>query len=314
MKKKPPFHNLRSIFKQYNTFTYSERKGIIVLSIIIVVLLLTLYGLKFYEPPITVSTSRLDSAVAQWSLLQAESKVVLKDSTSLSENILPQPTKKLFPFNPNNLADSLWANLGLSERQIASIKKYEARGGRFRIRSDVKKLFVITPSFYDSIYPYLLLPDSLPEFQTTKYVTDSIKSKKEIIIEPIEINLADAEEWQLLPAIGVGRAAAIVAYRNKLGGFTSVKQLLEINSIVDSVFEKINPYLLCNIKPIQKININTDDAYSLKHPYISSSLATIIVNYRKMHGDYKSIEQLRDLKIIKPTEFEKLAPYLVVKF
>jgi len=138
MKKKPPFHNLRSIFKQYNTFTYSERKGIIVLSIIIVVLLLTLYGLKFYEPPIAINTSRLDSAVAQWNLLQADS-IVVKDATKLSENNSPQTTRILFPFNPNNLADSLWTKLGLSEKQIASIKKYEERGGKFRIRSDVKK-------------------------------------------------------------------------------------------------------------------------------------------------------------------------------
>lgn len=314
MKKKPPFHNLRSIFKQYNTFTYSERKGIIVLSIIIVALLLTLYGLKFYEPPITINTGRLDSAVAQWNLLQADSIIDVKDSTKLSESNATQPTRSLFSFNPNNLADSLWAKLGLSEKQIASIKKYEDRGGRFRIRSDVKKLFVITPSFYDSIYPYLLLPDTLPAFHQTKFAADSIQSKKEKVIEPIEINLADVEEWQLLPSIGVGRAAAIVAYRSKLGGFTSVKQLLEINSIVDSVFEKISPYVLCNIKPIQKKNINTDDAYSLRHPYISSSLATIIVNYRKMHGDYKSTEQLRDLKIIKPSDFEKLAPYIAVGF
>lgn len=295
MKKKPPFHNLRSIFKQYNTFTYSERKGIIVLSIIIVVLLLTLYGLKFYEPPIAINTSRLDSAVAQWNLLQADS-IVVKDATKLSENNSPQTTRILFPFNPNNLADSLWTKLGLSEKQIASIKKYEERGGKFRIRSDVKKLFVITPSFYDSIYSFILLPDSMPTFAQNKYQQDSIKVKKEWTIEPIEINLADEEEWQKLPAIGPGRAAAIVSYRNKLGGFTSINQLHEVNAIVDSVFEKISPYLLCNIKPIQKKNINTDDAFSLRHPYISSSLATIIVNYRKMHGDYKSTEQLRDLK------------------
>lgn len=313
MKKKPPFHNLRSIFKQYNTFTYSERKGIIVLSIIIVVLLLTLYGLKFYEPPIAINTSRLDSAVAQWNLLQADS-IVVKDSTKLSENNSPQTTRILFPFNPNNLADSLWTKLGLSEKQIASIKKYEERGGKFRIRSDVKKLFVITPSFYDSIYSFILLPDSMPTFAQNKYQQDSIKVKKEWTIEPIEINLADEEEWQKLPAIGPGRAAAIVSYRNKLGGFTSINQLHEVNAIVDSVFEKISPYLLCNIKPIQKKNINTDDAFSLRHPYISSSLATIIVNYRKMHGDYKSTEQLRDLKIIKPEDFEKLAPYIVVGF
>ena len=313
MKKKPPFHNLRSIFKQYNTFTYSERKGIIVLSIIIVVLLLTLYGLKFYEPPIAINTSRLDSAVAQWNLLQADS-IVVKDATKLSENNSPQTTRILFPFNPNNLADSLWTKLGLSEKQIASIKKYEERGGKFRIRSDVKKLFVITPSFYDSIYSFILLPDSMPTFAQNKYQQDSIKVKKEWTIEPIEINLADEEEWQKLPAIGPGRAAAIVSYRNKLGGFTSINQLHEVNAIVDSVFEKISPYLLCNIKPIQKKNINTDDAFSLRHPYISSSLATIMVNYRKMHGDYKSTEQLRDLKIIKPEDFEKLAPYIVVGF
>ncbi|HOZ90927.1 MAG TPA: hypothetical protein PKX59_08410, partial [Bacteroidia bacterium] len=70
-------------------------------------------------------------------MLQADS-IVVKDATKLSENNSPQTTRILFPFNPNNLADSLWTKLGLSEKQIASIKKYEERGGKFRIRSDVK--------------------------------------------------------------------------------------------------------------------------------------------------------------------------------
>ena len=97
-------------------------------------------------------------------------------------------------------------------------------------------------------------------------------------------------------AIGAGRAAAIVAYRSKLGGFTSVKQLLEINSIVDSVL-KNQSLCTCNIKPIQKkTSIPMMPTASDIHIYQQQS-GNYNCKLQKMHGDYKSTEQLHlDLK------------------
>jgi DNA uptake protein ComE-like DNA-binding protein len=46
------------------------------------------------------------------------------------------------------------------------------------------------------------------------------------------------------------------------------------------------------------------------HPYIRKGLARLIVAYRQQHGPYKSIEDLKQLPILKPGELDKLRPYL----
>ena len=46
-----------------------------------------------------------------------------------------------------------------------------------------------------------------------------------------------------IDGIGEVRAAAIIAYRNELGGYTSVEQLKNIKGIGEATFAKIAPYV-----------------------------------------------------------------------
>lgn len=46
-----------------------------------------------------------------------------------------------------------------------------------------------------------------------------------------------------IDGIGEVRADAIIAYREKLGGYSSVEQLKDISGIGDKTFEKIAPYV-----------------------------------------------------------------------
>lgn len=55
----------------------------------------------------------------------------------------------------------------------------------------------------------------------------------------IDINAATKEELMSLNGIGEVRAQAIIDYREKHGGFTSVEELKEIEGIKDGVFNKL---------------------------------------------------------------------------
>ena len=60
-----------------------------------------------------------------------------------------------------------------------------------------------------------------------------------------------------------------------------------------------------------KVNINTDSIIDLaRHPYISYSLAKIMMAYRDQHGDYNSIDELMNIKVMNDSLFQKLSPYL----
>lgn len=60
---------------------------------------------------------------------------------------------------------------------------------------------------------------------------------------PINLNTATMDELMAIDGIGEKRAALILAYRDTLGGYTSVEQIKNISGIGDTVYEKIAPYL-----------------------------------------------------------------------
>ena len=60
---------------------------------------------------------------------------------------------------------------------------------------------------------------------------------------PINLNTATADELTRISGIGEKRAASIIAYRESIGGYTSVDQIKNIRGIGDATYAKIAPYL-----------------------------------------------------------------------
>lgn len=55
----------------------------------------------------------------------------------------------------------------------------------------------------------------------------------------VNLNTADAERLQSLPGIGESRAADIITYRERNGGFGSVEEIMQVPGIKESTYEKI---------------------------------------------------------------------------
>jgi competence protein ComEA len=62
----------------------------------------------------------------------------------------------------------------------------------------------------------------------------------------VNINLATAEELELLPGIGPARAAAIIEHRKANGPFESADGLVAISGIGDKALARIRPH--CTVK------------------------------------------------------------------
>jgi len=65
----------------------------------------------------------------------------------------------------------------------------------------------------------------------------------ERLLERLNINTATAEELQGLPRIGPVLAEAIVAYREDIGGFNAVEDLVEVSGIGEALLEDIRPFI-----------------------------------------------------------------------
>lgn len=59
----------------------------------------------------------------------------------------------------------------------------------------------------------------------------------------LDINTASAQELEMLPGIGVRRAAAILQARNRRGGFSSVWELCEVPGLTRALVQRLEPLL-----------------------------------------------------------------------
>jgi competence protein ComEA len=58
---------------------------------------------------------------------------------------------------------------------------------------------------------------------------------------PVDLNRADAAALDALPGIGPATAAAIIEHRERIGGFTSVDQLLDVRGIGEAKLDQLRP-------------------------------------------------------------------------
>ena len=60
---------------------------------------------------------------------------------------------------------------------------------------------------------------------------------------PLNINTATAEELATVNGLGEKKAAAIIEYRDVIGGYDSVSQIMEIKGFGEGLYNEIAPYL-----------------------------------------------------------------------
>ncbi len=313
MKKRSVFHHT---WKDYLAFTRRERRGIFVLLVIVLLQTAILAYLRYFpskeplrdfskfEKEVNDFYSSLDTAGND----EHESPQADYEQARQTASMVKKNKSELFSFDPNNLPFEDWQRLGFSEKQARVIKNYESKGGKFRSKEDVKKMFCITEKEYARIEPYITIPETIHGNNETG------KKKYERQKIMVDIGVADSVELMQLKGIGPSFARRISLYREKLGGFVSLAQLQEVWGFTDSLYQSLLPFIfLRDSSNIRKINLNDADFKELSnHPYGGYKLSGIICNYRKQHP-FKSVEEIKKIPLVNDELYSKLAPYLVVE-
>lgn len=221
-----------------------------------------------------------------------------------------QTIKTFSAFNPNKDDSAMLTAAGLPPFIARNIVRYRAAGGKFKQREDLRKIYGMTDELYEKVLQHIII--DMTTMATAETATDSIYSKHNSTKYPagtiIDLNKADTTELMKIPGIGRSYSKTIVAYREKLGGFTSVSQLSEIKHLPDS----LQKWFKIEQNPeIKRININKASIERLtSHPYINFYMARAIIEYRKK---YKRIEDVRQLEMLEEFDkktLEKLMPYI----
>ena len=315
---------MKQIIRDFFTYSKSNRNGMLVLLIVIFLILIYLtFSYKLF-PPDREDFSKLDARFKSFS----DSLQQQNDSLDLPEEhkglYIPKQYKKenspakgeRFNFNPNNLSAEDWKRLGLSDKQIKVIHHYEEKGGKFKTKEDVKKMYCIKEEQYLSLEPFI----DIPKEEKRKFAKDSIantsaKAFAAKVSEPtvlVDINSADSLELITIHGIKGFYAKEIIKYRKLLGGFVSKEQLFELYKFDTIKYNMAEKYIAIDVSHIKKININTCTDKELKHPYLKWNSVKAIINYRKAHGKFKTIDEIKKTDLVDDETYRKIAPYLTI--
>ena len=219
-------------------------------------------------------------------------------------------SSELFFFDPNHLPMESWRKLGLSERQVVSVYKFEAAGGHFTAKEDVRKLYCVSPELYERWIPWILLPTRADlELQNQ---AGSTRENEEVSSTPlVDINRADTVALIRLRGVGKYFARKIIEYRDRLGGFSRINQLMEVWRMRPGLADTIAMQVTLDTTALSKMHINTISEDELKrHPYLTKRQAACIVAYRDKHGNFNTLFDIQKSALISDEEMEKIKMYI----
>ena len=131
-------------------------------------------------------------------------------------------------------------------------------------------------------------------------------------IVKIDLNRCDSTDITVVPMFGSKRAARLVEYRDRLGGFHSLSQLREVFVLQDIPMDLLEKYFVVHPADVRKININKATYKEMvSHPYFDAYLTKTILNYRTKNGDITSLDELQRITHAYPELMEKLRWYVV---
>lgn len=287
--------------KQYFVFSKSERNGIYVLLVLIVLALFAPKVYRLINPP-----QPIDFSITTLATAESNSSAFAADST---QQLLEQTQAELFVFNPNT-ADSLTlVSLGFAPKTARSIVNYRSKGGKFKKPEDLYRIFNVDSNFISTLLPYVQL-EKEEEYQS-QLKPNQFATKEKKAFVPVELNTADSLQLVSLYGIGPKMASKIIDYRNRLGGFFRVEQLTEIWGIDEFLLEELNGKIYVDVNKVKYLPINSITYDELKlNPYLRFKTASAIINYRKHHGAFKQVEDLKQVILLPDSTYQKLLPYL----
>lgn len=310
---------MKTVIKDYFTFSKRDRRGIFWLLLIFILLIGYRVSQRWiprfeqdYSKEITALIIELEErrdSVANAGVSNLSPAEYHRDQSQATqtnhalsdlpaqggkrEAVAPKSNSSFF-FDPNTLEQSGWKTLGFTEKQIQTIENYKASGGKFIRKEDVGKLYCVSEFKYQELEPWILIPHN-----------------KLAVSGKLNLNTMDTVRLKKLKGIGSYYAKMIVEHRVALGGYHSYDQLNEIWKMRPETVQLLREHSFLDSSFIELLPINSATLDDLKaHPYFDWKLANEVVNYRAQHGQYNSWGDLDKLQQLTDENRIKLKPYI----
>jgi DNA uptake protein ComE-like DNA-binding protein len=288
--------------KSHFTFNKQQRSGILLLLLLIVSLLCVYWFVDFSEEDI------LDISSPEVVMIQKE-----MDSLRLIEIEKRKP--KIHPFNPNFITDYKGYTLGMSNEEIDRLLKFRENGKWINSTADFQTVTGVSDSLLAALSPYFKFPDWVNNPQQNKSFKTENNNKgfsEKSFAQKADLNKATEDQLQEISGIGDALSKRIIAYREKLGGFSHDSQLYDVYGLnADVVKRTLNIFTVKTPKEIVKININTASASDISTiPGMSFEMAKRIWEYRILRGKLESFDDLIKIEGMTERKLQLIQLYL----
>ena len=256
-------------------------------------------------------TTSLDLTPEEKNWLLAQNEIdSLKEAAQENSN-------KIYPFNPNFISDYKGYKLGMSETQIDKLHQFRKQNKSVNSNAEFQKLTGVSNEWMKQYAIYFKFPDWVTNVTSKNYQSKFESTykkfdKKESKIVVQDLNTANQIELEKVYMIGEKLALKIISEREKFGNFVSMEQLGFIWGISPEAIADLNKkFQIKSSGNLKKININTFTIKELQQfPYFNYTIAKNIVTFRSMNGDFKSSEDLTNVKQFPLEKLKIIALYL----
>ena len=293
--------------REFFAVSHAQANGLVILLPLMAVVILSEPAWRWYTRRLPVDYSKdqatLDSLVALW----RENEAVDQQQS------LTAAAHKPFHFDPNTATEEQFTSMGISPASAVRMIRYREKGGKFRVKADLLKIYGMDTALYRQLLPWIRLPDKWPKKEKPKFANKAFERRP--TPEPLkafDVNLADTAQLSKIRGIGAKLSQRIIRYREGLGGYVQMKQLKEVYGLDSTVVENLEKFAFVaeDFEP-KRLNINAADARMLAdHPYLSDKEARAIVAYRFQHGNFGSLDELRAIQVLTGETLSRILHYL----
>jgi competence protein ComEA len=294
------------------SFTKKERTGIVSLLLIIFLLILSGMVIPFFIPQDKPDFSKWEAEVNTY-------------LTTDQDKTFPAKVLKPVAIDPNKVDSLCLVSMGLPEKVVANWMKYLKKGGIFKDKEGVKKIFGMTPELYAQLDSFLIFrvkpaannrqAGSVAKIDAAERLTrDSnpvpfFKKKEKPGEMILDLNSTDSINLVRIPGIGPVLASRIIRYRNLLGGYYAVSQLKEVYGLREENFRMAFSFFRIESAVLKTFNVNYATLKELgRHPYIGYQTARKLLLLRERRGKFSTPGDLS--AVITADSLSRLAPYL----
>ncbi|MBQ7471189.1 MAG: helix-hairpin-helix domain-containing protein [Prevotella sp.] len=297
--------------KEFFYLCKSDREVMIVLMIITTVVSLLIFG--FGSDEATPFPTAADSTLA-FPEQPRSGYTERRDGAEPYYNVRRKETR-LFSFDPNTADSTQLLQLGLESWQVRNIYKYRARGGVFRRKEDFARVYGLTKGQYEALEPYINIADDYRPAAEIYADSEDEHVERDTLRYPaklkagefVTLNLADTMQLRKVPGVGNYYSQQIVQYGRRLGGYADVSQLMEIEGFPEEALD----YFRVDRSKVSRLNLNKATMSQLRrHPYLNFYQARAIVDYRRLHGALKSLDDLSLHPDFPQEALRRLEPYV----